>query len=268
MFCNFRQFRWLFPEKLQHLTHWKSKLQFGRLVGKILCQKYDPYPYANPPKVGQTMKMGTTVMKTLMHLQEVSQSWKKMPGALVPAKKAPFFPVHLCDWTYHQTITCPAGIRILHQGERDKLPSSPWAAGVQDSVIEDTNPTSYAPSLSTQKLLELNMGQEQNLTLLEVYLDLIIKLVLFMTTSLVPFLWCQEGVTALILQINHWTLETQSSPPQMPVVLHSRRWIQVSDSFYFSVSLMRGWSRRTVTGTWKKTRNNISDSLCLVNSHL
>lgn len=118
VFCNFRQFRWLFPEKLQHLTHWKSKLQFGRLVGKILCQKYDPYPYANPPKVGQTMKMGTTVMKTLMHLQEVSQSWKKMPGALVPAKKAPFFPVHLCDWTYHQTITCPAGIRILHQGER------------------------------------------------------------------------------------------------------------------------------------------------------
>lgn len=60
-------------------------------MGKI-CQKYAPYSYGNPPKVGQTMKMGTTITKMLMHLEEVSQSWRKMSGVLALAKKASFFP--------------------------------------------------------------------------------------------------------------------------------------------------------------------------------
>lgn len=119
MFCNFRQFRWLFPEKLHHLMHWKSNLQLGRLVGKTLCQKYAPYSYANLPKVGQTMKTGTTAMKMLMHLREVSQNWIKCLELLFLLRKLHSFPVPVYGWTYHQTITCPAELRVLHQGERE-----------------------------------------------------------------------------------------------------------------------------------------------------
>lgn len=45
---------------------------------------------------------------------------------------------------------------------------------MQDSVIEDS--TSSSLPLSPQKLVDLIMGNEQNLMLLEVYLNLIIKL--------------------------------------------------------------------------------------------
>lgn len=68
--------------------------------------------------------------------------------------------------------------------------------GLQDSVVEDTNSSSYSPPLSTQKLLDLNMGKEQNLILLEVFLDLIIKLDNLSATFF-------EGATVLILQINY-----------------------------------------------------------------
>lgn len=86
----------------------------------------------------------------------------------------------------------------------------------------DTDSTSSSPPLSTWKLLDLNVGKEQNLTLLEVYLNLIIKfIVLFMTISQVPFFMVSGGCYCSYFANKLLNIRDSKQPSQMPVVLHS-----------------------------------------------